>query len=69
MGRKEGTEESKLHPQRKKILLVAQETVRQGVTKAPRREAGRGAEQGDWAGRLGCAGEAVEAGRAGVERS
>ena len=68
MGKKEGTEESKLHPQRK-ILLVAQETVRQVVTKAPRREAGRGAEQGDWAGRLGCAGEAVEAGRAGVERS
>lgn len=43
--------------------------VRQGVTKAPRREAGRGAEQGDREGRLGCAGEAVEAGRAGVERS
>lgn len=68
MGRKEGTEESKLHPQRK-ILLVAQETVRQGVTKAPRREAGRRAEQGDREGKLGCAGEAVEAGLAGVERS
>lgn len=43
--------------------------VRQGVTKTPRREAGRGAEQGDREGRLCCAGEAVEAGRAGVERS
>lgn len=69
MGRKEGTEEFKLHPQRKKILLVAEETVRQVVTKAPRREAGRRAEQGDWECRLGWARAAVEAGRAGVERS
>ena len=43
--------------------------MRQGVTKAPRREAGRRAEQGDREGKLGCAGEAVEAGLAGVERS
>ena len=48
---------------------MAEETVRQVVTKAPRREAGKRAEQGDWECRLGCARVAVEAGRAGVERS
>lgn len=58
-GGKEGTEEFKLHLREKKILLVAEGKLCHEASghKAPRREAGRRAEQGDW-----------NAGWAGLER-